>query len=340
MKKVLIGLMVLTMMVSMLAACGQPAVEEPAAEEPAAEEATVEEPAAEEPAAEEPAADDKLVIGLTNANLANEHNAVYGDACEAYVAEKYPNVEFLQVDGAGDAATQVSQCENFVAQGVDCVIMLPFDAEGCMAGVQVCIDAGVPVFTSKATIADQSIVPTYVGSNDVSAGQIEMTYIAETIGGEGNIVILEGPPGISAAILRNEGIYNVLADYPDINVLYTQPADWDRALAMDTMENWLQLGEDIKAVVAHNDEMALGAHDALVAAGLDDQIPVIGIDAIPAALDSVADGGLSATVLQDAVGIAEATIDVAVMLANGEEVDELYDVPFVLITPDMVDDYR
>jgi ABC-type sugar transport system substrate-binding protein len=140
-------------------------------------------------------------------------------------------------------------------------------------------------------------------------------------------------------VLRNEGIYSVLDKYPDIAVVFTQPADWDRALAMDTMENWLQTGEEIKAVVAHNDEMALGAYDALVAAGLADQIPVIGIDAIPAALKSVSEGGLSATVLQDAVAIGEETVDVAVMLAKGEKVDELYDIPFVLITPDTVADY-
>jgi inositol transport system substrate-binding protein len=332
MKKLLVVLLVVMLVMAMVVACGQPEAAMEKTDSEAVAETTEEAP--------KPVEDEKIVIGLTNGNLANEHNAVYGDAAIAYVEENFPNVEFLQVDGAGSVDNQVSQCENFVAQGVDCVIVLPYDAEGSQAAVQVCLDAGVPVFTSKAQIADQTLVPTYVGSNDVSAGQIEMTYIAELIGGEGDIVIVEGPPGISAAILRNEGIYSVLEKYPDINVLYTQPADWNRALAMDTMENWLQLGDDIKAVVAHNDEMALGAYDALVEAGLDDTIPVIGIDAIPAALESVEAGGLSATVLQDAVAIAETTIDVAIKLANGEEVDELYDVPFVLITPDMVADYK
>jgi len=324
MKKVLVILLAMTMLVMLFTACGVPTEKQTET--------------AVEDVAEDVAEVETIVIGMTNANLANEHNAVYADAAQAY-ADSLENVELIIVDGAGSAETQVSQCENFVAQGVDVVIMLPYDAEGCEAGVQVCIDAGVPVFTSKAQIADQTIVPTYVGSNDISAGQIEISYIVETLGGKGNIVILEGLPGISAAILRNEGIYNILEDYPDIEVLYTQPADWSRALAMETMENWLQLGDDIDAVVAHNDEMALGAYDALVAAGLEDEIPVIGIDAIPAALKSVSEGGLSATVLQDAVAIGETTIDVAIMLAKGEKVDELYDIPFVLITPDMVEDY-
>ncbi len=335
MKKSLVILVVLMMLAAMLTACGQPKPTESAAQE-----STSTEPSeSADVESQEPGAEDKFVIGMTNANLANEHNAAYADAALAYAKATYPNVELLIVDGAGSADTQVAQCENFVAQGVDCVIMLPYDAEGCQAGVQICLDAGIPVFTSKAQIADQSMVPTFVGSNDVSAGEIEMNYIAELIGGKGNIAILEGPPGISAAVLRNEGIYNVLDKYPDIKVVFTQPADWDRALAMQTTENWLQTGEEIKAIVAHNDEMALGAYDALVAAGLEDQIPVIGIDAIPAALKSVSEGGLSATVLQDAVAIGEKTVDVAVMLAKGEKVDELYDIPFVLITPDTVANY-
>ena len=340
MKKVLVILISLLMIV-MFTACTATTADTAASSAAASQEAaaTSAAPASESAAAtEEAAADGKIVIGMTNANLANEHNATYADAATAYV-ETLENVELLILDGAGSADTQVSQCETFVAQGVDVVIMNPYDAEGCQAGVQVCLDAGIPVFTSKAQIADQTMVPTYVGSDDYQAGQIEMNYIAETLGGKGNIVILEGPTGISAAILRNDGIYKLLESNPDIKVLYTQPADWDRALAMDTMENWLQMGEDINAVVAHNDEMALGAYDALVDAGLEDTIPVIGIDAIPAALESVSGGGMAATVLQDAVSIAEKTIDVAIMLAKGEKVESLYDVPFVLITPDNVKDY-
>lgn len=338
MKKVLVILLAMMMTAVMFAGCAQPTEtsEETASVQP---EEVASDDAAETVDTEETVQDDEIVIGLSNANNANEHNVVYLDAAKAYIAEKYPNVKLLDVDGAGDANTQVSQCETFATQNVDVVVMNPYDAEGCAAGAQICNDAGIPIMTSKAQLADQSLVACYAGSDDFSAGQIEMNYIAELLSGKGNIVILEGPTGISAAILRNEGIYDVLANYPDINVLYTQPADWDRALGMETMENWLQLGDDIDAIVAHNDEMALGAYDALVAAGLEDEIPVIGIDAIPAAMESVVEDGLIATVLQDAVAIAHMTIDVAVMLANGEDVDPVYDVPFVLLTVDNIQDF-
>jgi ABC-type sugar transport system substrate-binding protein len=136
-----------------------------------------------------------------------------------------------------------------------------------------------------------------------------------------------------------EGINSVLENYPDIKVLYTQPADWMRDLAMQTMENWLQLGEQIDGVVAHNDEMALGAYDAIKDAGLEKDIKVIGLDAIPAALESVKGGELIATVLQANEEIGRKAIDIALALAKGETVDETYYIPFVLITQDNVDEY-
>lgn len=281
---------------------------------------------------------DKIVIGMTVGNLANEANVTYAEAAEAY-AKTLDNVELLVLDGEASAENQVAQCESFIAQGVDCVIMQAYDAAGCMAGVEACNEAGIPVFASKTTVEDMDKVAAYVGSDDFTAGQIEMNHIAEKLGGKGNIVILEGPAGISAAILRNDGIQDVLTNYPDINTLYTQPANWNRDEGMQLMENWLQMGADIDAVVAHNDEMALGAYDAIVAAGKQEEIPVIGIDAISAAVESVKAGELCATVLQDGAAIGEKSVDVAVMLAKGEEVEKTYDIPYVLLTKDNITEY-
>lgn len=280
----------------------------------------------------------KIKVGLTVANMSNESNAIYADAAVAYAAT-IDNLELIVLDGAGSSEKQIAQCENFVAQGVDCVILSPFDFDGCVPAAQVCVDAGIPVFTSKGIIAAQDIVSTYVGSNDLNAGIMEMEYIAEQLGGKGNIVIIEGPTGVTGAVLRNEGIHKTLEKYPDIKVLYTQPADWYRDQAMSLMENWLQLDAKIDAVVAHNDEMALGAYDALVAAGKDKETIVIGIDGIDAAFKSVKEGGLKASILQDSKTIAEVSIDVALKLAAGETVEPQYDIPYALVTIDNVDEY-
>lgn len=338
MRKKVVAAVLTIALVFTLGACGKSSSDTEAAI--SKEDNTTEETSTEETTSEvaEEGSDEKILIGMTVGNLANEANVVYADAAKAY-ADSLGNVELLVLDGEGSAETQVAQCESFVAQGVDAVIMQAYDAAGAMAGVEACNEAGIPVFASKTTVEDMEKVATYVGSDDFNAGVIEMTYIAELIGGKGNIVILEGPSGISAAMLRNDGIESVLEKYPEINVLYTQPANWNRDEGMSLMENWLQMGQDINAVVAHNDEMALGAYDAISDAGLQDKIPVIGIDAITAAVESVKAGELTATVLQDGVAIGEKSVDVAIMLANGETVDELYDIPYVLITPENLSDY-
>jgi len=319
MKKKLAGILVsIGLTATMLFGCGSK------------DQATTDEPAVTEDDTAETG--DKIVIGWTDANLSNESNAICANAAIAY-AKQFDNVELIVNDGEGTADNQIAQCEAFVSQGVDAVIISPYDYDACVTAAQVCVDAGIPVFVAKGLIADMSVVETYVGSNDFNAGTIEMEYIADLINGKGNIVIIEGPTGVTGAVLRNDGINDVLAGYPDINVLYSQPADWYRDKAMELMENWIQLGADIDAVVAHNDEMALGAYDALEAAGITD-VPVIGIDGIEAAVISVGEGKLTASILQDSKTIGEKAVDVAIELANGKAVEEEYDIPYQVITID------
>ena len=164
-----------------------------------------------------------------------------------------------------------------------------------------------------------------------------MQQVADALDGKGNIVIIEGPMGISSQIQRYEGIENILKNYPDIKVLYTQTANWDRAEAMALMENWLQTGEQIDGVVAENDEMAMGAFNACKAAGLD--IPVVGIDGIPDALNSVKEGGMICSVLQNSTKQAQTAFDVALAAAKGEAVEDYYDVPFEPVTSENIDEY-
>ena len=344
MKKKVLATILAVVMASMMVACGGQAAEAPAAEEAAEEEAVEEEPAAEEaaeePAAEEAAAEEKdsYLIGVSIGNLENEANAIYADAMQEY-ADSLGNVELIVTDGAGLAENQVSQCEQFITQGVDAVILMPYDAQGCQPAAEACRDAGVPIITSKVEISDQSAVQSYVGANDLDGGIMETQYIADLLGGEGNVVVIEGPTGQSAAMLRMEGTQQVLSENPGMKMLYNQPGNWIREEGMAIMENWLQLGDDIDAVIAHNDEMALGAYDAIVDAGKEDEIAVIGIDAIDGALLSVKEGGMVATVKQENEGIAVEALKVALELAKGNTVDETYYIPFTVIDSNNIDEF-
>lgn len=341
-KKFFSVLMSTAMVATMLIGCGS-STAEPAQSTAAAEakteaaEKSTETTEAAQAATSEAAGGEKIVIGWTDANLSNESNAICANSAIEY-AKQFDNVELIVNDGEGTADKQIAQCESFVAQGVDAVIISPYDFDACVTAAKVCVDAGIPVFVAKGLIADMSVVETYVGSNDFNAGTIEMQYIADLLEGKGNIVIIEGPTGVTGAVLRNDGIASVLEKYPDIKVLNSKPADWYRDKAMELMENWIQLGDKIDAVVSHNDEMALGAYDALEAAGITD-VPVIGIDGIEAAVKSVGEGKMKASILQDSKTIGEKAIDVAIDLANGKTVDKEYDIPYQIITKDNYTDF-
>jgi inositol transport system substrate-binding protein len=162
----------------------------------------------------------------------------------------------------------------------------------------------------------------------------------DVLQGKGNIAVIHGPNGHSAEVQRSEGIRQVLGKYPDAKIVLEQTANWDRAQALNLMENWLASGQKIDAVIAQNDEMALGALKAIQAAGKQNDIAVIGIDAIPDALKAVADGKMVGTVFQDAKGQGAMAVDLAVQLAQGKQVSHDNYIPFQLVTKDNVASFQ
>lgn len=319
MKKFLCALLSLAMLLS-LVACGNTSQDQ-----------------SSESNTEDSSEENTILIGISIPNKANEANMNMIQGIEDYVKDM-SNVELLILDAEGKGENHMKHAETFISREVDVALIGPYDASAGQPAVEALLEAGIPTITLKAEISDNSICP-YVGQDDAVAGEIEMQWVADQLDGKGNIVIIEGPIGNSAQILRNEGIYKVLENYPDINVLYTQTGNWNREEGMSLMENWLQTGAQIDAVVAHNDDMALGAYDALVDAGLDGEILCIGIDAIAAAMQSVAAGELDATVLQDSYGIGAKGIEVALKAVAGETLESAYYIDPVLLTIDNIGDY-
>jgi len=275
-----------------------------------------------------------LKIGITYQNLQNEF--ILGIADAAKLKAKELGVTLIENDGQGKAENQISQVENFISQRVDAIILNPFDKEGCAPAVLKANAAGIPIVVVNAQVVNLDKANAFVGSDDIDAGKIEMQYIADLLKGKGNIVIIHGPNGHSAEVQRTIGNKEILKKYPDIKVVFEQTANWDRSQALSLMENWLQTGKTINAVVAQNDEMALGAYKAIEAAKLEKSIPVIGIDAIPDALKSVQEGKMAATVFQDSRGQGAGAVVNAVKLAKKENVDKTTFIPFVLVTKDNV----
>ncbi|MBS1183514.1 MAG: rhizopine-binding protein [Proteobacteria bacterium] len=277
-------------------------------------------------------------IGVSYQNLQNEFIVNIAKAVEEKAGEL--DVTLIESDGQGKAEVQISQVENFIAQHVDAILLIPFDKEGCVPAVQKAVAAKIPLVVFNAQVANVELANTYVGSDDIEAGKIEMQYIADLLKGKGNIAIIHGPNGHSAEVQRTEGNKEILKNYPDIQVLFEQTANWDRAQALSLTENWLQTGRPLNAIVAQNDEMALGAYKAIEAAGKAKEIPVIGIDAIADALKSVKDGKMAATVFQDAHGQGATAVEMAVKILNGEDVPKSVNIPFKLITKENVDSLK
>jgi len=277
-----------------------------------------------------------LKIGATFYSLQNEFTMRMDNAGKKWAQEN--NVDYTSYDGNYDAATQLSQVETMIADGCDAIILNPQDADACAACVDAASNAGIPVIGVN-TMVNSDKLTSYVGSQDVSAGEDIMNYMIKYMNSDSfNIVIIEGPMGQSAQLQRYEGITNVLKKYPNIKVLDYNTANWSRSESMTLMETWLTTyGDKIQAVVAENDEMALGARQAIEAAGMD--IPCIGVDGIADAVTAIQNGGMIASDFQNAEGQMTGALDTAVKAVNGETVDKEYWIPFELITPDNAADY-
>ncbi|MFC3342876.1 substrate-binding domain-containing protein [Paenibacillus abyssi] len=287
---------------------------------------------------EEGMADKKVLLGVTYSKLQNEYIAALQHAIRAKAQEI--NVELAEADGQGRADNQITQVERFIADGVDAIIVNPTDRKGVAPAIDFAVDAGIPIIVLTAEVSNLDKATAYVGSNDVIAGRMETEFIVNALGGNGAVVIIHGPNGDSAQMNRTEGIKQVLSQTPDIKIIAEQTANFSLMQAFSLMEGWLQTYPRIDAVIAQNDEMALGAYKAIEAANRQDDVVVVGVDAIPDALKSIEEGKLAATVFQDAQGQGSLAVEIAVRAANSEPVNHMNIVPFELVTQENIFEYQ
>lgn len=284
----------------------------------------------------ETSSDKQITIGVACFSLQAEFPATINEGIIDYIDELglSDSVKVISMDAQNDTATQVSQVDNMIAQGVDGIILLPMDADGSIPCVTAAKEAGVPLVVCNGSVNTE--VDACVKSDDAVAGNLEMGYLAEAMGGEGKIAILHGPNGISAEVLRREGYEQILKDYPNIEIVAEPACNWSREEAMSTVENLLQANPDMKCIVAQNDEMAMGALQAVKDSGAD--VIVGGIDAIADAVAAVRSGDLACTVFQDAVGQGRGSVDQVLSMIDGNPGKDI-DIPFILITKENVNEY-
>jgi len=257
----------------------------------------------------------------------------------------------LQIEDAqNDVGKQLNQIQNFVASGVDAIIVNPVDTDATVAMSEAAAAAGIPLVYVNREPVNVDTLPekqAFVASNEKDSGTLETQEVCRLLKEQGKteakIVVMMGELSNQAARMRTQDVHDVLAtpECSFITIVEEQTANWSRTQGADLMTNWLSAGLEFDAVVANNDEMAIGAIQALKAAGKDMSTMIVGgVDATQDALAAMAAGDLDVTVFQNAAGQGQGALDAALKLAKGEKVDTKVYIPFELVTPANLANYQ
>ncbi|MDN4071723.1 ribose ABC transporter substrate-binding protein RbsB [Fictibacillus terranigra] len=269
-----------------------------------------------------------LKIGLSVSTLNNPFFVTLKEGAEKEA--KKAGVQLKTVDAQDDSAKQVNDIEDLIQQGVDVLLVNPTDSAAISSAIESANSANIPVITVDRS-AEGGKVVSHIASDNVAGGKMAGDYIAKQLKGKGNVVELEGISGSSAARERGEGFHKAVDNQKGIKVVAKQTASFDRAKGLNVMENILQGNKNVDAVFAHNDEMALGALQALEAAGLKDVV-VVGFDATDDAQKAVKEGKMAATVAQKPDMIGAEAVKTAVKVNKDEKVEKFIPVDLDLIT--------
>lgn len=336
MKRQIIGLLMAAMLV-LLAACGGGGDEPEAAAE--VTEAPAEESSNESESDSEAAADEgekTIVVSMKGPGGGNPFWASVELGATEKAAELGVNVVVIAPPSESDVASQISQIEDQLAKGVDAIVIAPTDPEAVNPVLEQAVADGVPVLfiDTQGSLGGA----TFIGTNNMEGARLAANYICENVPEGSNVAILQGILTQSTGQARSEGGEAGLTDC-GLNVVAMQPGNWDRAEGQSVMENILTANPDLAAVFASNDNMALGAAEALKAAGVLEDVVLVGFDANPDAAASILAGEMSATIAQNPYNMGAFGVENAVALIDGESIPENVDTGTVLVTAENAEQY-
>ncbi|MBQ8305252.1 MAG: substrate-binding domain-containing protein [Blautia sp.] len=283
-----------------------------------------------------------LKIGYACVDMNNTFQTYLVAAAKAKAEELGADITI--VDAQNDVVKQQDQVNAMIQQGVDALVVVCADSSAMAPVTMAAQDAGIPlVYCNTNPFTDGEVLPElvhYIGSDEIQAGRYQGEMIGEAIG-SGKVAIIQGGLVHEATYKRTEGNKQVFEEsYPDIEVIAEETAEWQRDKAIDVVNNWLSAyGDELTAISANNDEMALGAIEALKKAGRTD-VKVVGIDATPDGCASVQAGELLGTVYQDSVGQGGGAVELAVQMVQNGDLEEDYTwVPYVPVTAENVEEF-
>jgi ribose transport system substrate-binding protein len=243
----------------------------------------------------------KIVVGFSQMESNGPWRIAETNSMKEEARKRGDKFELVVTDAQGQTSKQVSDVEDLIARRVKAIFLAPREFEGLAPAIQAAKRAGIPVFLIDREAAGKpgEDYVTFIGSNFVEEGQRAGEWLVKQTNGKASIVELTGSAGSSVANDRSKGFKDAIKDHPDMKIIASQDGDFNRALAQKTMQNIIQsLGKQITVVYAHNDEMALGAIQALKDAGMNPgkDVLVVSVDGEKAALQAIGQGVMNVSV--------------------------------------------
>lgn len=273
-------------------------------------------------------------IGLSVSTLNNPFFVTLRDGAQSAADEA--GAELIVSDAQNDTAQQQDDIQNFVTQQVNVILVNPVDSDAVVPAIEAANQANIPVIALDRGASGGELATT-IASDNVQGGNLAGEELIRLVG-SGSVAQLEGTPGADPARDRGEGFQDAITAQSAVEVIASQSANFDRAEGLNVAENILQANPDIAGIFAQNDEMALGAVQALGDSAGDD-VKVVGFDAIEDALSAIQDGTMNATVAQQPAEIGSLGVENAISVINGESVEENIPVEVQLVTPENVSEF-
>jgi len=288
-------------------------------------------------------------LGVSIANFDDNGLTIMRNGMTSHL-ETLEGVELQMEDAQEDVAKQLDQINNFIASGVDAIIVNAVDTDATEAMSNAAASAGIPLVYVNRQPGNMETLPdgqAFVASNEIESGTLAAFRMCQDLraagkSGGATAYMLMGRLSNQAAVQRSKDFHDVIGmDMCNfISLIDEQTANWSRDEAQDMMSNWIASGEPFDAVFGNNDEMAIGAIQAMKSSGISmEDVVVGGVDATPDALVAMQAGDMDVTVFQDLAGQGAGSIDTAIKLSKGEKVDKTVFIPFKLVTPENVEDF-
>ena len=273
----------------------------------------------------------------------NAYQAKYAETAVEY--SRQLGIQATVMDPQGDPNVQFNQIQDMAAQNPDAIVVWPTSQNALIPAIRNASRAGIPVITSNSPIgeAGRRYIEGHTGPDDCAQAEQAAEMIGDALGGEGDIVVVEGTPGYSVSILRKNCFLDKIADdYPGVNILASQTAEWNREKAQTVMETFLtQFGDQIDGVYAFDDGMGLGVISALQGAGKQPgEVVVVTCNQFGEGWDAMKAGWHSGSNKQSPIDDAILAIQTAVKVVNGIDVPELQGIETPKVTPDNVDEFE